>query len=205
MQTPDERDTSMLIAACVLAGRCGGPAPHPPPAATAQPQPAAADDADPADDAVPAPNVRTAELLAKLMPSNGTGCAPGARCIRVTQTGKPSSAGGSIAQCRGELADFIVPRTHDPVWLRRPLVPAEPDRERPYGRPIWDTSLAHGRSARHQSAAGVSARPEKLRVRQRAGPELDASVDRRQRLFRHNWRHRAPQSALRRSGIRRHA
>jgi hypothetical protein len=69
---------------------------------------------------VAAPNVRTAELLAKLMPSNGTGCAPGARCIRVTQAGKPSSAGGSVAQCRGELADFIVPRTTIPAGYAGP-------------------------------------------------------------------------------------
>ena len=80
---------------------------HPP----RPPPPAAADDADPADDATPAPNVRTAAQLAKLMSSNATGCAPGARCIRVTSSGRPSPSGASVAQCRGELADFIVPRT----------------------------------------------------------------------------------------------
>lgn len=42
--------------------------------------------------------------------SNGTGCAPGSRCIRVADTsGKPSPTGPSIAQCRGKFADFMVP------------------------------------------------------------------------------------------------
>ena len=111
---------AVVFAAVVLAGGCGGQTPDPPPAATPPPPAAAADDADPADDAVPAPNVRTAEVLAKLMPSNGTGCAPGARCIRVTQVGKPSSSGGSIAQCRGEFADFIVPRATIPAAYAGP-------------------------------------------------------------------------------------
>ena len=111
---------AVVFAAVVLAGGCGGQTPDPPPAATPQPPAVAADDADPADDAVPAPNVRTAEVLAKLMPSNGTGCAPGARCIRVTQTGKPSSSGGSIAQCRGEFADFMVPRATIPAAYAGP-------------------------------------------------------------------------------------
>ena len=49
------------------------------------------DDADPADDAVPAPTVRSAAALAALLPSNGTGCAPATRCIRVSTNGRPQA------------------------------------------------------------------------------------------------------------------
>jgi len=112
---------AVLFAACAVLCGCGGqPSQPPPPAATPQPPAAAADDADPADDAVPAPNVRTAGQLAKLMPSNGTGCAPGARCIRVRADGRPSATGSAIAQCRGEFADFIVPRTTIPATYNGP-------------------------------------------------------------------------------------
>ena len=110
---------AVLLAACVLSCRCGG-SPEPQPTPAPQPQPAAVDDADPADDKVPAPKVRTVGELMKLMPSNGTGCAPGARCIRVTQAGRPSASGESIAQCRGELADFIVPRNTIPAGYAGP-------------------------------------------------------------------------------------
>jgi hypothetical protein len=41
----------------------------------------------------------------------GTCCAPGTRCIRVSANGRPQASSTSIAQCRGEFADFIVPRT----------------------------------------------------------------------------------------------
>ena len=110
-----------LLTVSALCWSCGGPSSQPPPpAATPQPPPAAADDADPSDDSVPAPNVRTAGQLAKLMPSNTTGCAPGARCIRVTSSGRPSPSGASVAQCRGELADFIVPRNTLPASYAGP-------------------------------------------------------------------------------------
>jgi len=88
------------------------------PSATA---PAADDDAA-ADDAVPLPAVRSAAALAALLPSDGTGCAPGARCLKVSQaSGRPSSSGDSIAQCRGEFADFIVPRGTIPANYAGPL------------------------------------------------------------------------------------
>jgi hypothetical protein len=100
---------------------CGGqPSQTPPPAATQQPPPAATDDADPADDQIPAPNVRTAAVLADLLPSKGTGCAPGTRCIRVSTNGRPRNDGTAIAQCRGEFADFIVPRDTIPANYRGP-------------------------------------------------------------------------------------
>ena len=92
----------------------------PPPAATPQPAPGAPDDADPADEGIPAPTARSAEVLAKLMPSNGAGCAPGARCIRVTSSGRPQNSGDSIAQCRGEFADFIVPKDTIPAGYAGP-------------------------------------------------------------------------------------
>ena len=112
---------AMLFAACAVLWSCGGPAPQPPPPSTTpQPPPAPSDDADPADDAVAAPKVRTAGQLAKLMPSNGTGCAPGARCIRVSENGRPRPNGTWIAQCRGEFADFIVPRTSLPANYNGP-------------------------------------------------------------------------------------
>ena len=112
---------AMLFAACAVLWSCGGPAPQPPPPSTTpQPPPAPSDDADPADDAVAAPKVRTAGQLAKLMPSNGTGCAPGARCIRVSENGRPRPNGTWIAQCRGEFADFIVPRVSIPANYNGP-------------------------------------------------------------------------------------
>jgi hypothetical protein len=95
---------------------CGGQPEAPPPAATTpKPPPPPADDADPADEAVPARAFRTADVLAKLLPSNGTGCAPNTRCIKVTSSGRPQASGTSIAQCRGEFADFIVPNNTIPA------------------------------------------------------------------------------------------
>ena len=49
-----------------------------------------------------------AALRAALLPQ-ATGCAPGARCLSVTGTGRPSASGTYTAQCRGKFADFIVP------------------------------------------------------------------------------------------------
>lgn len=49
-----------------------------------------------------------------------TGCAPGARCIAVTGTGRPQANGAYIAQCRGKFADFIVPRATLPAGYAGP-------------------------------------------------------------------------------------
>ena len=122
MLTFSER-CAVVLMACLACWQCGSPAPQPPPSSSATPQTPAppADDADPADDAVPPRNARAAEVLAKLMPSNGTGCAPGARCIRATgSTGRPQPGGASVAQCRGEFADFIVPRNTIPAGYNGP-------------------------------------------------------------------------------------
>ena len=127
---------AMLFAACAVLWGCGGPAPQPPPPSTTpQPPPGPSDDADPADDAVAAPKVRTAGQLAKLMPSNGTGCAPGARCIRVSDNGRPRPNGTWIAQCRGEFADFIVRRTSLPANYNGPWFQPNPIEEAHTGIP----------------------------------------------------------------------
>lgn len=115
---------AIVVCVSLWSWSCGGQPPAPAqsqqPAPAAQPSAAAPDDADPADDNIPPPNVRSAEQLAKLMPSNGTGCAPGARCIKVTANGRPSDTGTFIAQCRGEFADFIVPANTIPANYNGP-------------------------------------------------------------------------------------
>jgi hypothetical protein len=52
--------------------------------------------------------------------SDATGCAPGSRCMTVTQNGRPSSDGGSVAQCRGKFPDFIVPKATIPPGYAGP-------------------------------------------------------------------------------------
>lgn len=112
---------AVLFVAATLGG-CRRGSVQPP--QTATPSPAAAptptDDHDPSDEQAAVPPVRSVEALRALLPSNGTGCAPGARCIRVTAAGRPSNSGMSIAQCRGEFADFIVPRTTIPASYTGP-------------------------------------------------------------------------------------
>lgn len=113
-----------LVLAIILGGMLWGcrqsaPAPQLP---ESSPEAAAAaeDDPGPADENLPVPNIRTAEVLRTLLPSNGTGCAPGSRCIRVTQAGRPSTTGASVAQCRGEMADYIVPSNSIPAGYGGP-------------------------------------------------------------------------------------
>ncbi len=66
-----------------------------------------------------------AAAVAGVLPSV-TGCATGARCLRVTQQGKPSTQGTFMAQCRGRFADFIVPRTTLPSGYTGPwFMPAQ--------------------------------------------------------------------------------
>ena len=104
------------VVLCVLASACASdkeassaktvpPAP-PPPTATA-PTPPAAPRAPASSDA--------------------TGCAAGSRCISVTDTGRPSPSGTSVAQCRGQFADFIVPKNTIPSnyagpWFQPELI-----------------------------------------------------------------------------------
>jgi hypothetical protein len=47
--------------------------------------------------------------------SNATGCAPGTRCISVMSSGRPSTSGASVAQCRELFPDFIVPKSTVPA------------------------------------------------------------------------------------------
>lgn len=113
----------VLVLATSAVVNCGQP-PAPPPSEspaerTATPA-VATDDVDPGDEQFSVPNVRTAAALRALLPSNGAGCAPGARCIRVTASGRPQASGNSIAQCRGEFADFIVPSNTLPIGYPGP-------------------------------------------------------------------------------------
>lgn len=55
----------------------------------------------------PSPST-TSTASAALLPA-ASGCAPGARCLSVTSSGRPSPSGSFVAQCRGKFADFIVP------------------------------------------------------------------------------------------------
>lgn len=62
-----------------------------------------------------------------LLPSDGVGCAPGTRCIKVSSMGRPTAGGNSVAQCRGKFADFIVPQASIPAnyagpWFTPSLV-----------------------------------------------------------------------------------
>jgi hypothetical protein len=67
-----------------------------------------------------APATALAAAAASLVPSNATGCAPGTRCLSVTDRGVPDPAGTSIAQCRGKFADFIVPKKTIPAGYAGP-------------------------------------------------------------------------------------
>lgn len=67
------------------------------------------------------PDARTALLPA------ASGCAPGARCLSVTSSGRPSASGTYVAQCRGRFADFIVPKAtlpddYDGPWFQPSLL-----------------------------------------------------------------------------------
>lgn len=55
-----------------------------------------------------------------LLPSDGVGCAPGTRCIKVSSMGRPQAGGTSVAQCRGKFADFIVPQASIPAGYQGP-------------------------------------------------------------------------------------
>src|SRR5262245_57018483 len=106
-----------------LAWSCGGQS-SPPPAVPATEAPSTAaqapPDAEPVDDGFPLPAVRPVVALAALLPSNATGCAPGSRCIQVSSNGQPQAGDTSIAQCRGEFADFIVPANTIPAGYSGP-------------------------------------------------------------------------------------
>lgn len=67
-----------------------------------------------------------ADARTALLPA-ASGCAPGARCLSVTGTGRPSASGGFVAQCRGRFADFIVPKAtlpngYDGPWFQPNLI-----------------------------------------------------------------------------------
>ena len=62
-----------------------------------------------AADATAADALASTDAGTALLPA-ATGCAPGARCLSVTGTGRPQASGTFVAQCRGKFADFIVPK-----------------------------------------------------------------------------------------------
>ena len=196
----------VLSTATVLA--CGPQSP-PPPTPSAGPQPSAAtpaaDGADAADENVPVPPVRSAATLQALLPSNAPRCAPTARCIRVTAAGLPQTNGNSIAQCRGEFADFIVPSTTLPAgyagpWFQPNLIEAAHTGV-PSGTRPWRSFDPRQESQRLQSPD----RPAELRFCERPSAEPHALAHRRRRLLQSDWRQvlRAPNA--RRSGIPRRA
>lgn len=61
----------------------------------------------------------SADATAALLPP-AVGCAPGARCLSVTSTGRPTASGNYVAQCRGKFADFIVPKDTIPSSYNGP-------------------------------------------------------------------------------------
>ena len=157
---------------------------HSPPPAPATPPPApqaVPDEVDPADDAIPAPKARSAEVLAKLMPSNATGCAPGARCIRVTgSTGRPQAAGAVHRPVSRRVRRLRGPAHHDPGELQRSMVPAEPDRAGAHRRALRHAAVAQLRPARREPAPGLSSGVAELCVCQCASPQPHTAADRRQ-------------------------
>ncbi len=86
--------------------------------------PADASEAEPAR--APAAAEPATAPSAALLPA-ATGCAPGARCLSVTSSGRPSGSGNYVAQCRGKFADFIVPKdtipsSYDGPWFQPSLL-----------------------------------------------------------------------------------
>lgn len=87
----------------------------------------AADTTATAPDALaPAEATAPSDASAALLPA-ATGCAPGARCLSVTSSGRPSASGTYVAQCRGKFADFIVPKDtlpdgYDGPWFQPNLL-----------------------------------------------------------------------------------
>jgi hypothetical protein len=60
-------------------------------------------------------------------PSDAMGCAPGSRCISVSANGTPTAGATFVAQCRGKLPDFIVPKATIPQnfagpWFQPELI-----------------------------------------------------------------------------------
>lgn len=86
----------------------------------------AAETAAPATDTAETAMERTETASAALLPA-AIGCAPDARCLSVTSSGRPSASGSYMAQCRGKFADFIVPKdtvpaSYDGPWFQPSLL-----------------------------------------------------------------------------------
>ena len=104
---------------------------------------------------------------AALLPA-ATGCAPGARCLSVTSSGRPSASGTYVAQCRGKFADFIVPKAtlpngYDGPWFQPSLLEQAstgvPSGSRPWRqfdpRDSDDERLAYALALRNYAFAGA--------------------------------------------------
>lgn len=84
-------------------------------------EPTVTDDVDDVDDDDPVATTGARSIdRAGLLPSSGTGCAPGSRCILTSLNGRPQASGTAIAQCRGDFPDFIVPRNTIPSGYAGP-------------------------------------------------------------------------------------
>jgi hypothetical protein len=117
VRNPWIRWVTGLLAIALYA--CRGPEP---PTPAGKPTPPAVESTEPDDDAT-ADAALAAEAgiqPAAPAPSNAVGCSPGSRCISVTGTGRPQPSGGSVAQCRGRFADFIVPKNTIPANYNGP-------------------------------------------------------------------------------------
>jgi hypothetical protein len=115
-------------------------------------RPSESEAAAPAEPPVEAPV--EAAAVAGVLPSV-TGCATGARCLRVTQLGRPSTQGTFMAQCRGRFADFIVPRTTLPNGYAGPwFMPAQ----------LEDAATGVPSTTRPWTASSVDPRQEPKRL-----------------------------------------
>ncbi len=178
-----------------LLGGCGSqpstPAPSSAPASSPQAPPAGQDDANAADEAFPIPAARAAAALSKLVQSDATGCAPGARCLRVSNDGRPDAAGTFVAQCRGEFADFIVPSATIPAGYKGPWFTPNLIEQAHTAIPGRHETVAPIRSAGAEPASGVCPGAQKLRVLECTSSKLAATTKGRERLHRSDRRHSA--------------
>jgi len=136
---------------------------------------------------VPQPAVRPEAAQAESVPAEpgvqdeqALPCAPGARCLKVDDSGNIDPDGTSIAQCSGTFPDYIVPATQFPAdyqgpWFRlaqsfpktRPRKPKLPWAKIDYSKGVAEAN-AYLYALRDYSFAGMIAadfKPEKNRVR----------------------------------------
>lgn len=118
---------AFLLTGMLLGTGCRGEAPRPPAVVVPDATPGGGASAvvDPTDSGPDVADVASLPAAAAITaaaqpPSNASGCAPGARCLKVTGSGRVQSSGPFIAQCRGNFADFIVPANTIPAGYSGP-------------------------------------------------------------------------------------